>query len=69
MLESSKVEWSRTPFQFEDMWLTHHRFLELVAHSWGGSNVRGWARFEVMGKLKEVKEKLKKCGIKRPSEV
>lgn len=58
-LESSPIPWGPTSFQFENMWLSHSGFRELVGNWWKESLIEGWGRFVVMTKLKALKERLK----------
>jgi len=58
-LESLVAARGKAPFRFENMWLEHEGFSDLISEWWGELQVQGFASYVVASKLKYLKEKLK----------
>ena len=58
-LESLVAARGKAPFRFENMWLEHEGFSDLIREWWGELQVQGFASYVVASKLKHLKEKLK----------
>ena len=59
-LISSRVNWGPKPFRFNNCWIEHKDFANLVKEVWGSPVVEGKKYFVLKEKMKKVKEKLKK---------
>ncbi|GAU42391.1 hypothetical protein TSUD_296890 [Trifolium subterraneum] len=59
-LECSILNWGPKPFKFNNCWVNHPEFLDLVKNIWVQSNVRGTKTFVISEKMKRLKEALKK---------
>jgi hypothetical protein len=54
-LTSSKMKWGPTPFRFENMWLSHPGFLDLIQSWWDGYVVQGWKVTRLWSSLLSLK--------------
>ena len=52
--------WGPKPFRFINVCVLHPMFIKELKKAWEGSNVRGWAGYIVMSKLRLLKMALKK---------
>ncbi|XP_045791359.1 uncharacterized protein LOC123886064 [Trifolium pratense] len=59
-LECSNHNWGPKPFKFNNCWVDHPEFLDLVKKNWAQSDVRGTKTFVISEKMKRLKEALKK---------
>ncbi|WJX38360.1 hypothetical protein P8452_26031 [Trifolium repens] len=60
ILKYSNVDWGPKPFRFNNHWLRHKRFKEVVATQWSKPVSAKWMGTIFKDKLKVVKEALKK---------
>jgi hypothetical protein len=60
LLRYSSSDWGPKPFRFNNYWLKHKEFKEVVARTWNKGASKGWMTRVVREKLKAVKEALKK---------
>ncbi|KAF1874954.1 hypothetical protein Lal_00007570 [Lupinus albus] len=59
ILRQRKMEKGLTPFRFNNCWLKHHNFADLVSNSWCEDSCSGRKAFIVKEKLKALKGKIK----------
>ncbi|GAU42390.1 hypothetical protein TSUD_296880 [Trifolium subterraneum] len=59
-LECSILNWGHKPVKFNNCWVDHPEFLDLVKNIFAQSNVRGTKTFVISEKMKRLKEALKK---------
>ena len=59
-LISSRANWGPKPFRFNNCWLEHGDFVNLVSECWATTIIIGKKHFVLKEKLKKVKEMLKK---------
>lgn len=52
--------WGRKPFRFNNSWMTHDGFKEIVVEFWLNANVNGWKTYVVKEKLKNLKSVIRK---------
>ncbi|MCI22282.1 transposon TX1 putative protein, partial [Trifolium medium] len=59
VLKYGDNDWGPKPFRFNNHWLEHKDFKEVVKEAWRENEVRGWMGFVLKEKLKGLKLKLK----------
>lgn len=52
ILKQGKQDWGPKPFSFNNCWLAHPGFKEVVEKYWSGTNIQGWKAFVLKEKLK-----------------
>lgn len=55
LLKIMSSNWGPKPFRFNNCWLQHRGFGELIEKQWNGFKVEGWAAFILQEKLKKLK--------------
>jgi hypothetical protein len=55
VLKYSSSDWGPKPFRFNNFWLQHRDFKELVSNAWEEVEVSGWMSFVLKEKLKRLK--------------
>jgi hypothetical protein len=57
VLKHSNLDWGPKPFRFNNYWLAHKNFLEVVEEAWREIEVGGWMGFVLKEKLRGLKSK------------
>lgn len=58
ILKTAVSNWGPRPFRFNNFWLMHRGFEDMVKKMWGSVEVEGWAAFVLKEKLKNLKVQL-----------
>ncbi|XP_073059743.1 uncharacterized protein [Primulina eburnea] len=59
VLDTAELRWGPAPFRFENTWLSHQNFKQLVRSWWNSGVTRGWD-YKFMMKLKRMKVEVSK---------
>lgn len=59
MLETGMEDWGPMPFKFDIAWLSEKGFLEVVREWWASISISGWMGYQLVHKLKFLKDKMK----------
>lgn len=60
ILQTKQTDWGPKPFRFINSWMSHPHFKEVVTRSWNEGGIEGWGSYVFKGKLKRLKEELKR---------
>ena len=55
LLSMGCSKWGPSPFRFENMWLNHFEFLQMVEYMWKNTPLCGWSGHDFINKLKSLK--------------
>ncbi|XP_058215782.1 uncharacterized protein LOC131326892 [Rhododendron vialii] len=59
VLTNDERDWGPRPFRFMDIWLSNPRCMANAEETWENTVVNGWAGFQILRKLRAIKDKLK----------